>query len=108
MILPSNKGRIVVATRPVVFRNGHGGLAALVNKERHKDSFTGTVFVFRLKRADRPKLLHRDGTGLVMAYKRLDVSANCARVSFRPPLGEALTASAMAIGRSSRSAGSMS
>ncbi|QCO54737.1 transposase [Pseudorhodobacter turbinis] len=31
----------------------------------------GTVFVFRSKRADRMKLLYWDGTGLVMAYKRL-------------------------------------
>ncbi|WP_276612515.1 IS66 family insertion sequence element accessory protein TnpB [Pseudorhodobacter turbinis] len=32
----------------------------------------GTVFVFRSKRADRMKLLYWDGTGLVMAYKRLE------------------------------------
>ena len=33
--------------------------------------FTGTVFVFRAKRADRLKILFWDGSGLVMAYKRL-------------------------------------
>ncbi len=38
----------------------------------HKDPFTGTVFVFRAKRLDRLKLLYWDGTGLVMAYKRLE------------------------------------
>ncbi|NBZ90189.1 IS66 family insertion sequence element accessory protein TnpB, partial [Rhodobacteraceae bacterium CYK-10] len=37
-----------------------------------KDPFTGTVFVFRAKQADRLKLLYWDGTGLVMAYKRLE------------------------------------
>ncbi len=31
-----------------------------------------TVYVFRSKRADRLKLLYWDGTGLVMAYKRLE------------------------------------
>tara|TARA_R100000306_G_C4362791_1_gene136135 strand:- start:189 stop:476 length:288 start_codon:yes stop_codon:yes gene_type:complete len=36
-----------------------------------KTPFTGTVFVFRAKRADRLKILFWDGTGLVMAYKRL-------------------------------------
>lgn len=38
------------------------------------ETFTvrGTVFVFRAKRADRLKLLYWDGTGLVMAYKRLE------------------------------------
>ena len=37
-----------------------------------EDPFTGTVFVFRAKRADRLKILFWDGTGLVMAYKRLE------------------------------------
>jgi transposase len=32
----------------------------------------GTLFVFRAKKADRLKLLYWDGTGLVMAYKRLE------------------------------------
>ena len=67
MMFPSNRVRIVVATKPVDFRKGHDGLAALVKKP-----FTGTVFVFRAKRADRLKLLYWDGTGLVMAYKRLE------------------------------------
>ena len=34
------------------------GLAALVKNELHKDPFTGTVFVFRSRRADRLKLLY--------------------------------------------------
>jgi hypothetical protein len=37
-----------------------------------KDPFTGTVFVFRAKRLDRLKLLYWDGSGLVMANKRLE------------------------------------
>jgi len=61
-----------VATDPVDFRKGHNGLAALVQNHLHKDPFTGTVYVFRSKRADRLKLLYWDGTGLVMAYKRLE------------------------------------
>ncbi|CAD0186288.1 hypothetical protein RUESEDTHA_03195 [Ruegeria sp. THAF57] len=64
--------RIVVATRPVDFRKGHDGLAALVQNELRKEPFTGAVFVFRSKRADRLKLLYWDGTGLVMTYKRLE------------------------------------
>jgi len=47
-------------------------LAALVKNELRKEPFTGTVFVFRARRADRLKLLYWDGTGLVMAYKRLE------------------------------------
>lgn len=34
--------------------------------------FTGTVFLFRAKRADRLKILFWGGSGLVMAYKRLE------------------------------------
>ena len=72
MIFPSNRVRIMVATKPIDFRKGHDGLAPLVKNELHKDPFTGTVFVFRSRRADRLKLLYWDGTGLVMAYKRLE------------------------------------
>ncbi|WP_421566012.1 IS66 family insertion sequence element accessory protein TnpB [Ochrobactrum sp. EDr1-4] len=32
----------------------------------------GTVFVFRSRRADSLKLLYWGGTGLMMAYKRLE------------------------------------
>ncbi len=72
MIFPSNRVRIMVATKPIDFRKGHDGLAALVKNELHKDPFTGTVFVFRSRRADRLTLFYWDGTGLVMAYKRLE------------------------------------
>jgi transposase len=71
-MLPAHKVRILVATRPVDFRKGHDGLAALVQSVLQEDPFTGTVFVFRAKRADRLKILFWDGTGLVMAYKRLE------------------------------------
>lgn len=72
MMMPSHKVRILVATQPVDFRKGHDGLAALVQSVLQEDPFTGTVFVFRAKRADRLKILFWDGTGLVMAYKRLE------------------------------------
>jgi transposase len=62
----------MVATTPVDFRKGHDGLAALVKNELRKDPFTGTVFVFRSRKADRLKLIYWDGTGMVLAYKRLE------------------------------------
>ena len=71
MMLPSNRVRFLVSTQPVDFRKGHDGLAAIVSSVLSKDPFTGTVFVFRSRKADRLKLLFWDGTGLVMAYKRL-------------------------------------
>ncbi len=72
MMFPSNRVRIAVATKPVDFGKGHDGLRALVRNELRKEPFTGSVFVFRGKWADRLKLLYWDGTGLVMAYKRLE------------------------------------
>jgi transposase len=72
MIFPSGGVRILVATGPVDFRKGHNGLAALVSNVLGQNPFSGTVFVFRSKRADRLKMLYWDGSGLVMAYKRLE------------------------------------
>ncbi|OWY07242.1 IS66 family insertion sequence element accessory protein TnpB, partial [Thioclava sp. IC9] len=74
-MMPSHTVRILVATQPVDFRKGHDGLAALVASVLKEDPFTGTVFLFRAKRADRLKILFWDGTGLVMAYKRLEESS---------------------------------
>ncbi len=72
MIFPSNRVRIVVATKPVDFRRQHDGLVAHVKSALRRDPFTGTVYVFRSRRADRLKLIVWDGTGLVMIYKRLE------------------------------------
>lgn len=72
MIHSTHGVKIYVATKPVDFRKGHDGLAALVqNHLRHKP-FDGGVYVFRAKRSDRLKLIYWDGSGLVMAYKRLE------------------------------------
>ena len=70
MIHPSHGVQIFVATKPVDFRKGHDGLAALVQSHLKKKPFDGAVYVFRAKRADRLKMIWSDGTGLVMAYKR--------------------------------------
>jgi transposase len=64
--------RIVVAVRPVDFRNGLDGLAALVQQALRDNPFAGDVFVFRAKRADRVKILAWDGTGLCLFHKRLE------------------------------------
>ncbi|NPD14956.1 hypothetical protein HOY34_07010 [Xinfangfangia sp. D13-10-4-6] len=52
MIFPSHRVRIMVATKPIDFRKGHDSLAAMVKNELRKAPFTGTVFVFRAKKAD--------------------------------------------------------
>ncbi|MFG1245161.1 IS66 family insertion sequence element accessory protein TnpB [Xanthobacter flavus] len=72
MIGPSGAVRVMVATRPVDFRKGAEGLAALVRETMGADPFSGTVYVFRAKRADRVKLVFWDGTGVVLVAKRLE------------------------------------
>ena len=56
MIHPSHGVQIFVATKPVDFRKGHDGLAALVQSHLQKKPFDGAVYLFRAKRADRLKL----------------------------------------------------
>ena len=72
MIIPSQAIKIVVATRPVDFRKGHDGLAAVVQNELGLDPHSGIIVVFRAECGDRIKVLLWDGSGLVMAYKRLE------------------------------------
>jgi transposase len=86
--------RVLVATKPVDFRKGGDGLAAVVREALGEDPFSETIFVFRSKRADRLKILVWDGTGLVLFWKRLEHGA------FRwPPISDGmmrLTASQLA------------
>jgi len=72
VILPGGRFAVFVATRPVDFRKGMDGLAAVVQQQLRLDPFCGAVFVFRARRADRVKLLVWDGSGLTLIYKRLD------------------------------------
>jgi transposase len=75
VIHPSHGVKIFVATKPVDFRKGHDGLAAFVQSHLKMKPFDSAVYVFRAKRADRLKMIWWDGTGLVMAYKRLEQNA---------------------------------
>lgn len=62
----------MVATKPVDFRKGAEGLAALVRETLGADPFSGAVYVFRAKRTDRIKLIFWDGTGVCLYAKRLE------------------------------------
>jgi transposase len=57
--------RILIAMQPVDFRRGADSLAALAKEVLQQDPFSGTVLVFRAKRADRVKVVAWDGSGLV-------------------------------------------
>jgi hypothetical protein len=49
MIGPTGAVRVMAATRPVDFRNGAEGLAALVREMMQVDPFDGAIYVFRVK-----------------------------------------------------------
>ena len=72
MIGPSGAVRVMVATKPVDFRKGAEGLAGLVRETMQADPFSGAIYVFRAKRADRIKLIFWDGTGVCLFAKRLE------------------------------------
>jgi len=72
MILPGQAVKVLIATKPVDFRKGHDGLAAVVQNELGLDPHSGVIVVFRAKRGDRIKILLWDGSGIVLAYKRLE------------------------------------
>jgi transposase len=71
IVLPTGV-RVLVATRPVDFRKGIDGLAAYIQEALRTDPFSGVIYVFRAKRADRVKLLFWDQTGLCLMTKRLE------------------------------------
>ncbi len=72
MIFPDQAVRIVIATKPVDFRKGHDGLAAVAHTELGFAPKAGVMVVFRSKRGDRIKVLFWDGSGVVMIDKRLE------------------------------------
>jgi transposase len=75
MMLAGTELQVLVATRPVDFRKQADTLAAFVQQALSADPYSGAVYVFRAKRADRVKLLWWDGTGVCLMTKRLEGSA---------------------------------
>lgn len=53
-------------------RNGFDGLSGLVSREFLLDPLNGDVFIFFNRRRNRIKLLHWQGDGFAIYYKRLE------------------------------------
>ncbi len=70
MLTLTSAVRIYLWTEPVDMRRGFDGLSAMVRTAGH-DVFSGHLFVFVSRRADRAKILTWDRGGLVLWYKRL-------------------------------------
>jgi transposase len=77
MIGISGGRRIFLAAQPIDFRKGMDTIAALVSEALKADPFCGAMFIFRPKRCDRLKILVWDGSGLILATKRLEEGGFC-------------------------------
>lgn len=71
LTLPSST-RILLHRAPVDFRKAHDGLAAIVRAELKENPLSGDLFVFLNRGRNKVKLLHWDGNGLWLHYKRLE------------------------------------
>lgn len=71
MIQITPQMRILVALEPADFRRGIDGLARLCQQRLQQDPFSGSVFVFRNRRATALKVLVYDGQGFWLCHKRL-------------------------------------
>ena len=69
--LPSSV-KIYLASKPADMRKGFDGLMGIVRSTLRQDPFSGHLFVFVSKRADRVKILFWDRGGFVLYYKRLE------------------------------------
>lgn len=68
--------QVYVASTPVDFRKGATGLMALV-RDGGADPFSGALYVFRSKRADRIKAVWWDGSGICLFAKTLEEARFC-------------------------------
>lgn len=63
--------RVFAYAAPVDMRKGFDGLSALVEQQLGRELLKGDVFLFVGRSRRRAKVLHFDGTGLVLLTKRL-------------------------------------
>jgi transposase len=64
--------RIFIGSNPIDMRKSIDGLMNLVQEELRQDAYSGHLFVFVSRRADRVKILTWDKGGFVLLYKRLE------------------------------------
>jgi transposase len=72
MLLLPQSVKIYLATAPTDMRKGFDTLAALVEQDLGQDVYSGHLFVFVSKRANRIKILTWVQGGFVLWYKRLE------------------------------------
>ncbi len=63
---------IFLCTEPTDLRKGINGLSGIVRGEFQSDPIDGSLYMFVNRRRDRLKILHFDGSGFWLYYKRLE------------------------------------
>lgn len=63
--------RIFLCTQDTDMRKSFNSLRVVIQRAMHLDPFSGCIFVFKNKRADRIKCVYWDGDGFAMWYKQL-------------------------------------
>ncbi len=64
--------RIFISSGPTDMRRSIDGLMSIVKDELEGDAYSGHLYVFVSRRADRVKILTWDKGGFVLYYKRLE------------------------------------
>lgn len=67
-----DSGRYFLHSRFVDLRKGFDGLAGIVRYEFNRSPLSGDAFIFLNRRRDLVKVLHWQGDGFAIYYKRLE------------------------------------
>jgi len=71
MITVTPKHKVYIATTPIDFRKGIGGIQGICEQQLQLNPFSGHLFLFRNKRANALRILCYDEQGFWLAHKRL-------------------------------------
>jgi transposase len=72
MLIPLGSVKIFLSTQVTDMRKSIDGLCLVVQEVLVQNPGDGALFVFCNRGRDKMKLLHYDGTGFCLFYKRLD------------------------------------
>jgi hypothetical protein len=72
MFALSSENRFHLYSQPTDMRKSFDGLSGLVQNILGRNPCNGDVFIFINKRRDKIKLLHWQGAGFILYYKRLE------------------------------------